>query len=112
MEPPPSHPTRKRTRAPAPADVPRLQIYDNIWCISSSNGRSRCLQPPEPATQLAFDATWWVYYKDEPFISMPDAQWTAVGQYLRQWAQDHAFTYAKLRRSKPTTTIDQLAGRP
>lgn len=94
--------TSSRHRPPKQRAVIELEPA-SIWLVGD-----KTMKPPQPATQVDFDAIWWAFYKDEPFVSMGESQWRAVGAYLQQWARDHEFQMTRLYRrhlhNRPATS--------
>jgi len=90
---------KSRPRHRAPAERPIIEMAPNIWCVGE-----QCIRPPTPATQQEFDAYWWAFYKEEPFLSMGEQQWRAVGTYFRDWAAAHSFSLTSLHRRRPKSS--------
>lgn len=91
------HPPQRRVRVKPPTKRPTVQMEPpSIWQVGN-----RMISPPRPQTQQEFDGWWWAYHKDEPFSSMPEQQWRAIGAYLRECATAMSFNAtAKLHRRR------------
>jgi hypothetical protein len=85
-----------------PAERAKIVVESNIWSLAGveCNEVGACIAPPQPQGQQEFDAYWWSYHKEEPFLSMPEKQWRAIGAYFKQYASEHSFSLTTLYRRR------------